>query len=182
PGRVPGRPHDGRGAAGGRARPRALAPEVDAFLPQAPGRARVLPARRMSAGDSPPLRYPGARINRLEDPRLLTGPGPYPDALALPRMRCGSFGGSPHAHARIVRIDAAAARALPGVVSVITADDLRTVTKPLSPRVDGPGYTPTAWPALADGVARFCGEAVAAVVAGGAPPPPPSARPAPPPL
>jgi aerobic carbon-monoxide dehydrogenase large subunit len=119
----------------------------------------------MRAGDSPPLRYTGARIKRLEDPRLLTGRGRYLDDLALPRMLAASFVRSPHAHARIVRVDAAAARALPGVVSVITADDLRGVTKPLSPRLDGPGYTPTAWPALADGVARFCGEAVAAVVA-----------------
>jgi carbon-monoxide dehydrogenase large subunit len=39
------------------------------------------------------------------------------------------------------------------------------VTKPLAPRLDGPGFTPTAWPALADGVARFCGEAVGIVVA-----------------
>src|SRR5262249_24151041 len=148
PGSVPDRPHDGRGAAGGRARRRAVAPEGDAFLPQAPGRAPVLPARRKSARDSPPLRYTGARIKRLEDPRLLTGRGRYLDDLALPRMLFASFVRSPHAHARIVRIDAAAARALPGVVSVVTADDLRTVTKPLSPRLDGPGYTPTAWPAL----------------------------------
>jgi carbon-monoxide dehydrogenase large subunit len=80
-------------------------------------------------------------------------------------MLFASFVRSPHAHARIVRIDAAAARLLPGVVAVITADDLRAVTKPLAPRLDGPGFTPTAWAALADGVARFCGEAVAVVVA-----------------
>ena len=119
----------------------------------------------MSAGNSPPLRYTGMRIKRLEDPRLLTGRGRYLDDLALPRMLFASFVRSPHAHARIVRIDAATARLLPGVVAVITADDLRAVTNPLAPRLDGPGFTPTAWPALADGVARFCGEAVAVVVA-----------------
>ena len=119
----------------------------------------------MSAGASPPLRYTGLRIKRLEDPRLLTGRGRYLDDLGLPNMLFASFVRSPHAHARIVRIDAAAARAWPGVAAVITADDLRAVTRPLSPRVEGPGYTPTAWPALADGVASFCGEAVAAVVA-----------------
>jgi aerobic carbon-monoxide dehydrogenase large subunit len=119
----------------------------------------------MSAGASPPLRYTGRRIKRLEDPRLLTGRGRYLDDLGLPHMLFASFVRSPHAHARIVRIDAAAARAWPGVAAVITADDLRAVTRPLSPRVEGPGYTPTAWPALADGVASFCGEAVAAVVA-----------------
>ena len=119
----------------------------------------------MSAGDSPPLRYTGMRIKRLEDPRLLSGRGRYLDDLALPRMLFASFVRSPHAHARIVRIDAGAARALPGVVAVLTADDLRSAAKPLAPRLDGTGFTPTAWPALADGVARYCGEAVAAVVA-----------------
>jgi len=119
----------------------------------------------MSAGASTPLRYTGMRIKRLEDPRLLAGRGRYLDDLGLPRMLVASFVRSPHAHARIVRIDAAAARALPGVVAVVTAEDLRGVTKPLSPRLDGPGYTPTAWSALSDGVVRFCGEAVAVVVA-----------------
>jgi carbon-monoxide dehydrogenase large subunit len=119
----------------------------------------------MSAGDSPPLRYTGMRIKRLEDPRLLSGRGRYLDDLALPRMLVASFVRSPHAHARIVRIDASAARALPGVVAVFTADDLRSAAKPLAPRLDGTGFTPTAWPALADGAARYCGEAVAVVVA-----------------
>ena len=119
----------------------------------------------MSAGNSPPLRYTGMRIKRLEDPRLLSGRGRYLDDLALPRMLFASFVRSPHAHARIVGIDAAAARALPGVIAVFTADDLRSAAKPLAPRLDGTGFTPTAWPALADGVARYCGEAVAVVVA-----------------
>jgi len=119
----------------------------------------------MSALASPPLRYTGMRIKRLEDPRLLTGRGRYLDDLGLPRMLFASFVRSPYAHARIARIDTAAARVLPGVVAVVTADDLRAVTKPLAPRLDGPGFTPTAWPALADSVARFCGEAVGIVVA-----------------
>jgi aerobic carbon-monoxide dehydrogenase large subunit len=119
----------------------------------------------MSAGTSPPLRYTGMRIKRLEDPRLLSGRGRYLDDLALPRMLFASFVRSPHAHARIVRIDATAARALPGVIAVFTADDVRSAAKPLAPRLDGTGFTPTAWPALADGVARYCGEAVAIVVA-----------------
>src|SRR5262249_61132626 len=112
----------------------------------------------MSTGDSPPLRYTGARIKRVEDPRLLTGRGRYLDDLALPRMLYASFVRSPHAHARIVRVDAAAARALPGVVTVVTAEDLSAVTKPLSPRLGGPGYTRPEGPALPCGCARFCGE------------------------
>jgi carbon-monoxide dehydrogenase large subunit len=119
----------------------------------------------MSAGHAPTLRYTGIRIKRLEDPRLLTGRGRYLDDLGLPRMLYASFVRSPHAHARVVRIDTLAAGALPGVVGVVTADDLRAVTKPLAPRLEGPGFTPTAWPALADGVVRYCGEAVAVVVA-----------------
>jgi carbon-monoxide dehydrogenase large subunit len=119
----------------------------------------------MSAGHAPPLRYTGMRIKRLEDPRLLTGRGRYLDDLGLPRMLYASFVRSPHAHARVVRIDTRAAGALPGVVGVVAADDLRAVTKPLAPRLEGPGFTPTAWPALADGVVRYCGEAVAVVVA-----------------
>ena len=119
----------------------------------------------MNASDPPALRYTGARLKRLEDPRLLTGRGRFLDDLGLPRMLFASFVRSPHAHARIVRIDTTAARAWPGVADVVIADDLRTVTRPLSPRLDGPGYTPTAWPALADGVVSFCGEAVAVVAA-----------------
>ena len=114
------------------------------------------------------LRYTGTSVKRVEDPRLLTGRARYLDDLVLPRMLFACFARSPHAHARIGRIDAAAATALPGVLAVVTADELRDVTKPLAPRLEGGGFTATAWPALADGVARFCGEAVAAVVASSA--------------
>jgi aerobic carbon-monoxide dehydrogenase large subunit len=114
---------------------------------------------------APALRYTGASVRRLEDPRLLTGRGRYVDDLVLPRMLSVAFVRSPHAHARIAGIDASAARALPGVTAVVTPDELLAVTRPLAPRVEGGGFEPTAWPALADGVARFCGEAVAAVVA-----------------
>src|SRR3989442_10950434 len=119
----------------------------------------------MAAGAPVTRRYTGTSVKRLEDPRLLTGRARYLDDLVLPRMLSACFARSPHAHARISRIDAAAATALPGVLAVVTADELRAVTKPLAPRLEGGGFTATAWPALADGVARFCGEAVAAVVA-----------------
>jgi len=122
----------------------------------------------MAAGAPVTLRYTGTSVKRLEDPRLLTGRARYLDDLVLPRMLAACFARSPHAHARIGRIDAAAATTLPGVLAVVTADELRAVTKPLTPRLEGGGFTATAWPALADGVARFCGEAVAAVVASSA--------------
>jgi carbon-monoxide dehydrogenase large subunit len=103
-------------------------------------------------------------VKRLEDPRLLRGAGRYLDDIVLPRMLAVAFVRSPHAHARIVSVDAGAARALPGVVSVVTADELRGV-RPLAPRLIGGEFTPTEWPPLAVGEVRFYGEAVAAVVA-----------------
>jgi len=76
----------------------------------------------MAAGAPVTLRYTGTSVKRLEDPRLLTGRARYLDDLVLPRMLSACFARSPHAHARIVRIDAAAAMALPGVLAVVTAD------------------------------------------------------------
>jgi carbon-monoxide dehydrogenase large subunit len=111
------------------------------------------------------IRYTGARVKRVEDPRLLRGAGRYVDDLVLPRMLAVAFVRSPHAHARIDGIDAAAARALPGVVDVVTAADLRDAARPIAPRLEGPGFTPTAWPALPGDVVCFAGQAVAAVVA-----------------
>ncbi len=76
-----------------------------------------------------------------------------------------AFVRSPHAHAAIRLVDASTLRRLDGVLGVFTADDLRALARPLQPRLEGDGFTPTAWPALADGRVNFCGEAVAAVVA-----------------
>jgi carbon-monoxide dehydrogenase large subunit len=101
----------------------------------------------------------------VEDPRLLRGRGRYVGDVVLPRMLSLAFVRSPHAHAGIRSVDARAALALDGVVAVFTATELRQVARPLVPRLESGGFTPTAWPPLADGVARFCGEAVAAVVA-----------------
>jgi len=107
----------------------------------------------------------GARVKRVEDPRLLRGGGRYVADLVLPGMLSVAFVRSPHAHAEVREVDPARARALPGVVAVATAADLRDVTRPLAPRLDGGGFTPTAWPPLAWARVRFAGEAVAAVVA-----------------
>ncbi len=72
---------------------------------------------------------------------------------------------SPHARARIRAIDGGAARALPGVVAVVTGAELRESARPLAPRLTGPGFTPTACPPLALDEAVFAGQAVAAAVA-----------------
>ena len=71
----------------------------------------------------------GARVPRLEDPRLLAGQGSYVDDHHPARMLHAAFLRTPHAHARIVRIDADAARALPGVAAVLTGEDIAHDTR-----------------------------------------------------
>lgn len=112
-----------------------------------------------------PLRYTGASVRRVEDPRLLRGRGRFVDDVVLPRMLAAAFVRSPHAHARVRAVHGAAACAVPGVVAVVTGADLGGAVGPLAPRLVGEGFTSSAWPALAAERVRFCGEAVAAVVA-----------------
>jgi len=69
----------------------------------------------------------GASIKRREDPRFITGKGNYVDDVKLPGMTYAAFVRSPHAHARIRGIDAARARAHPGVVAVFTGADMTGV-------------------------------------------------------
>ena len=79
----------------------------------------------------------GARVRRVEDPRILTGRGTYVDDMHLPGMLHAAFGRSPHAHAVLESIDVAAARALPGVVAVLTAADFADrvgVMQPIGPK------------------------------------------------
>ena len=65
-------------------------------------------------------KYIGARVLRKEDPRLITGTATYTDDIVLPGMVHAHLVRSPHAHARITRIDTAAAKRAPGVVAVLT--------------------------------------------------------------
>ena len=67
----------------------------------------------------------GQPVRRKEDFRLLTGRSRYVDDLALPGIAHAVFVGSPHAHARIVSIDTAAALVAPGVLGVLTGADYR---------------------------------------------------------
>jgi carbon-monoxide dehydrogenase large subunit len=67
----------------------------------------------------------GERIRRIEDPALLTGRAAFVDDIRLPGTLIAAFVRSPHAHAAIRRIDASAARAMPGVHAVYTLADLR---------------------------------------------------------
>ncbi len=65
----------------------------------------------------------GQTVRRKEDARLVTGRGNYSDDLNLPNQAYGAAVRSPHAHARIRSIDVAAARAMPGVLAVLTGQD-----------------------------------------------------------
>ncbi|MGH7644094.1 MAG: xanthine dehydrogenase family protein molybdopterin-binding subunit, partial [Gemmatimonadales bacterium] len=87
------------------------------------------------------MRYTGARVKRVEDPRLLRGRGRYVDDLVLPRMLHAAFVRSPHAHAGVRRLDTRAARSVRGVVAVAGPADL--AAGPLAPRLAGAGFTPT---------------------------------------
>jgi carbon-monoxide dehydrogenase large subunit len=68
--------------------------------------------------------YVGQAMKRIEDPRLVRGAGTYTDDIRLPGMLHASILRSPHAHARIQKIDISAAKAIPGVVAVLTGADV----------------------------------------------------------
>ncbi|HUA51344.1 MAG TPA: xanthine dehydrogenase family protein molybdopterin-binding subunit [Candidatus Sulfotelmatobacter sp.] len=113
----------------------------------------------------------GQPVRRVEDKRFITGTGRYTDDIALPNQAYGIVLRSPHAHARIARIDTTKAKRSPGVLGVFTvadlkADKLGTMPCPvdLPPR---PGTTmqKPARPILADGRVRFVGDGVAFIVA-----------------
>src|SRR6187401_2882214 len=65
----------------------------------------------------------GQPLRRKEDARLLTGKGRFSDDFALEGQAYAAMVRSPHPHARIVRIDTAAAKAMPGVLAVLTGAD-----------------------------------------------------------
>ena len=110
----------------------------------------------------------GAPIARLEDRALLAGKGRFVDDIALPGVLAAAFVRSPHPHALIRGIDAGSARALPGVVAVLTLADLAPVLKQQRMvRTSNSGTKlDQSWPfALAHGEVSFVGEPVAIVVA-----------------
>jgi carbon-monoxide dehydrogenase large subunit len=69
------------------------------------------------------FRFIGQPIPRTEDARLLTGRGQFSDDFSFPGQTYAVMVRSPHAHARIVRIDTAAAKKMPGVIGVFTGSD-----------------------------------------------------------
>ena len=114
----------------------------------------------MTAGST---RYAGARVARLEDPRLLNGQ--YVGDIVRPGMLHVCFVRSPYARARIVGIDASAALELPGVHMVLTAADLNPGVHEAWYSQAGKDVPDTPRPPMAEDEVRFVGDLVAMVVA-----------------
>src|SRR5207302_6134243 len=121
----------------------------------------------------------GSPVRRKEDLRLVAGQGCYSDDVNLPNQAFAIMVRSPHAHARIRAIDTTAARAMPGVLAVLTgrdilADGVKPIPHkafsyhpaeiPLRNKDDAPIFAARHYPLPVDR-ARFVGEAVAMVVA-----------------
>src|SRR5919206_803295 len=106
----------------------------------------------------------GQSVPRFEDLRLVRGGGRYVDDIVLPGMLFGFVLRSPHAHARILAIDTAAAKTAPGVRAVLTGADWQAsgfgdlpVPRGMTRRNGAPMYRPR-YPALASERVRWVGD------------------------
>ncbi|MEW6151479.1 MAG: xanthine dehydrogenase family protein molybdopterin-binding subunit [Bradyrhizobium sp.] len=113
----------------------------------------------------------GARVVRKEDKRFITGKGRYVDDIKLTGMTHAYFVRSPHAHAKVKKIDSSAALKMPGVVAVLTGQQLvddkvgNLICGWAITSKDGSPMKMGAWPAMAPETVRFVGQAVAVVIA-----------------
>jgi aerobic carbon-monoxide dehydrogenase large subunit len=111
------------------------------------------------------MAYIGARVRRKEDARLVRGIGKYVGDIQRPGMLHAAILRSPHAHARIVKVEPAAALRLPGVSGVLTAADMPgTKTIPMRTGII-PGLERSQQTPLATDKVRYAGDPVAVVVA-----------------
>ncbi|MBI2221479.1 MAG: molybdopterin-dependent oxidoreductase [Acidobacteria bacterium] len=117
--------------------------------------------------DVAPARVFGSGIRRREDPRLLTGSARYTADVTLPGMAHAAILRSPHAHARIRRIDTSRAASAPGVVAVFTGADTEAALKPIPCAwlLTNANLKTAPYRAMASGTVRYVGDAVAVVVA-----------------
>jgi len=115
----------------------------------------------------PPAGSPiGRALPRREDRRLLLGRGRFHDDIELPGDTLHAvFLRSPHPHARIRRIDAAAALALPGVAAVLTGAEINAAVAPQRVAPPIPGHLPVETPAMPAETARLVGDPVALILA-----------------
>ncbi|MBI4465310.1 MAG: xanthine dehydrogenase family protein molybdopterin-binding subunit [Acidobacteria bacterium] len=110
-------------------------------------------------------KYVGRKVLRKEDPRLLSGKGAFVDDIHLPATAHLILLRSPHAHARIRRLDVSRARSLPGVLEALTGEEMRGTVPPIPPMGTLPDLrVPEQYPLALEWV-RYVGEPVAAVVA-----------------
>ena len=107
----------------------------------------------------------GLPLRRREDPRLLSGQARYLDDIVFPGALFAKFVRSPHAHARILGIDANEARRVPGVEMVVTGADLALWTIPLRVAPPIEGLLPIMVETMPTSKVRFDGDLVACVVA-----------------
>ncbi|MDH3663117.1 MAG: xanthine dehydrogenase family protein molybdopterin-binding subunit [Alphaproteobacteria bacterium] len=113
----------------------------------------------------------GQSVSRKEDPRLIEGRGRYTDDIELPDQTYAAFLRSPVAHGLIDSLDVAPARSAPGVLAIVTADDLNRAgygeircTLPLK-NADGSSLFAPPRPLMAKSKVRHVGEILAMVVA-----------------
>ena len=113
----------------------------------------------------------GARVTRTEDKRFITGHGRYTDDIDLPGQAYAFFVRSPVAHARIKSLDTSAAKAAPGVVGVLTGEDVAAdgigglICGWMVKSKDGSDMKAGAHPIIAKDKVRYVGDQVAVVVA-----------------
>src|SRR6204780_947589 len=125
-----------------------------------PGGRRMNDMTPPSAERAAKLEGMGCKRKRVEDVRFTQGKGNYVDDLKLPGMLYGDLVRSPHAHARVKKIDTTKAAAVSGVVAVLTAEVLKTVNLAWMPTLAGDVQM-----VLADGKGLFQNQEVAFVVA-----------------
>jgi len=113
----------------------------------------------------------GAAVRRKEDLRFITGKGKFTDDVVRPGETRAVFVRSPHAHAKIKRIDISAAKSLPGVIAVLTGTELANdkighlICGWMIHSKDGTPMKMAPHPALASGKVSHEGDAVAVVIA-----------------
>ncbi|OWW19304.1 xanthine dehydrogenase family protein molybdopterin-binding subunit [Noviherbaspirillum denitrificans] len=113
----------------------------------------------------------GASVRRKEDYRFLTGSGKYTDDVQIPGQTYAYFLRSPYAHAAIRSINTDAAKSAPGVIAVLTGEDIAADKVGGVPcgwlitDVNGQPMKEPAHPALAQGKVRYVGDQVAIVIA-----------------
>src|ERR1700749_2192192 len=112
------------------------------------------------------LKVVGTRPIRPDGVDRVTGRAQFGADMVMPGMLWGKVKRSPHAHARIVKIDASKALAIPGVKAVITADDLPDIPSEEAFVGEGPmNFRDLSRNCMARGKALYEGHAVAAVAA-----------------